>query len=140
MDENLITIKYEDLIRDPQATLCKVSNSCGVEFEDAMMDVRVMNTSAVERKDQKGFDATRVDHWKQKLSKTDIWFGQKICKEELSDYSYPLVKVSPNILAFCFKIIVLPLHWLGSFLLIVIKARRLAIFLKRRFFKLHSNK
>jgi hypothetical protein len=137
LGDSILVIKYEEFIRNPQNTLKKATSRCKVDFEKEMLNIRVTNTSEVSRNEIIGFDKSRIDDWKQKLSKTDIWIAQKMCNIELQEFGYSLVEVYPNVLILIMKLAILPIHGLISFFMNVIKARLILSFLLKKILKYH---
>jgi hypothetical protein len=136
LGDAISVLKYEDFILNPSDILNKITDQCRVGFEKEMLNIRVLNTSDVTRLRVPGFDKSRIDAWKDKLSKTDIWIGQQICKKELNGLGYSFMKIHPNLLVLIAKLILLPLQWFFSVLFNVIKAWKIVFFLKKKIFGL----
>jgi hypothetical protein len=62
-------VRFEDVVRDPVATLEDVCRFLGVEFEPTMLEQRV--TSRGVTKGQDGFDAGAAARWRQSISPTE---------------------------------------------------------------------
>lgn len=136
LGDTIFVLKYEDFIRNPSNILNNLTAQCGLEFEKEMLSVRVMNTSDISRLKVPGFDKSRIDSWKEKLSKTDIWIGQQLCKKELNDLGYSLIKIYPNVFMLIMKFMLLPVQWVFSFFFNMIKAWKIVFFLRKKFFGL----
>jgi len=134
--DKVFPLKFEDFIRNPQNILKKITAGCEVEFEKEMLKVRVINTSDLNKKNTIGFDKSRIDAWKQNLSKTDIWIAQKMCKKEMQHLGYSLVKTYPNMFVLIVELVLLPVHFFISFFLNVIRAWRILFFLRKKIFRL----
>lgn len=140
LGEKFYAIRYEDFLLNPKNTLQNVTSECGIGFEKEMLQVRVINSSATDRRGVIGFDESRIDGWKQKLCKTDIWLAQKICKKEMQSLGYSLEIIHPNIIKLFINLILLPIILIVSFFLNMIKAWKVLFFLKEIMFKSHIKK
>lgn len=95
-DTRSITIKYEDLIKDTQQTLKKISNHIEEDFQESMLDTSKtgiqVSTKSEPWKNQvsQKIDNSRISVWKHKLpnkyKKFSAWYFQKI----LIEHNYPL--------------------------------------------------
>ena len=97
-DHRKLEIRYEDLVRDSQATLTKVCHHLNVLYEPQMLEFYQSNQAkklepdefmAWKARTRGKIDASAIGKWK-KLSKTDIRTFEEVCGEILSDYNYEL--------------------------------------------------
>ncbi|MDI3527072.1 MAG: protein-tyrosine sulfotransferase [Tenuifilum sp.] len=129
--DSTLIIKYEDLIQSPKNELDKITKRCNIDFETSMLDVKVINTSDINKKGIQGFDKSRINAWESDLGKTEIWIAQKLCQKEMLQLGYPLLGVKPNILVLTAKVLTLPLHLCLIFLVNMIKSLNLIYFTKK---------
>ena len=66
---NYKLIRYEDLITDSDKTLNELCRFLGIEFKEAMLYPRVINSSFVKAYGtEKGFNIKMIDKWKEYVS------------------------------------------------------------------------
>jgi len=63
---------YNQLILNPEVALSNICNYCEIKIEDSMFSA-FGKPSSHTGEIKKGFDTSRIDNWKNKLSKFDIW-------------------------------------------------------------------
>ena len=88
----MLEIKFEDLVVQPENTLNKICDYINVNFTDSLMDVIYSNTSSKSAKSsyKKGFDETAITRWKTNLSAEQIAMVESIMHPELSAFGYDL--------------------------------------------------
>lgn len=82
-------IRYEDLLRAPEATLKAVCAFLGVKFEAAMLNLA--GASATQSDNayvKKTLDVSAIDRWKTSLSKPDLIRIERICGAWLTHFGY----------------------------------------------------
>lgn len=85
---NYYLSKYEDVIRDPQASLQKLCDFLEVDFTPEMLRQTVINSSYVPRGQKRGFDTSAIDRWRQHLHPfINQWFAVW-CKNNLLEFGY----------------------------------------------------
>jgi hypothetical protein len=94
LNNQVYIIKYEDLIRDKEVELKKISNFLKIKYETNMSDESLFidgdggkwlkNSSYTKVDDNKDI----VDTWKSKLSKKDIELIEYLTQYELEYYKY----------------------------------------------------
>ena len=62
-----LRIRFEDLVRDPVATVRRLSEFLGIAFEPAMLEQPVANSSYVPRGEPLGIDPASADRWRAHL-------------------------------------------------------------------------
>lgn len=85
----ILSIRYEDLLQEPEATLEQVCAHLGVAYEDTMLDLA--NASATQSDNayvKKSLDVSAVDKWKNTLSQRDLIRIEQICGDSLSAWGY----------------------------------------------------
>lgn len=89
------TIRYEDLLADPQGTLTSVCEWMGETFEPGMLaanhDAPRMMASEEWWKQQvlAPLDRTRTAEWRTRLSEGEIRVADLACRDALERYGYP---------------------------------------------------
>lgn len=92
--DNLIIIRYEELVTNPVDVVQKICELVGEEFEPAMLDVDTHNSS--NRSESKGIFSTSVERWRTELSPDEIAVAQWLTTLELTTLGYPLERVAAN--------------------------------------------
>jgi Sulfotransferase family len=109
-----ITIKYEDLMLNYESTINQICTRLSIKADDAMRDFYMLNRKKnLEPIENKGWkemtwmpmDKKRIDRWKTKLNKRDLYVFEFYCKKELNKYEYDVVSDTENNLPFQFEII-----------------------------------
>jgi len=75
MPERFFTVRYEDLVRDPETPLRKVCSFCGVEYREALLDIPHVNRSETpynQTSTEKGLDTDRVFYFVDELAASEI--------------------------------------------------------------------
>jgi hypothetical protein len=92
--KNLLILKYEDLVREPEPMIRKICNFIGEEYEPVMLEVNFDNSSF--RSKEKGIFSTSVGRWLKRLPREEAYIGQRIACQELRSLGYSLEKISFN--------------------------------------------
>ncbi|MEZ5007141.1 MAG: sulfotransferase [Chitinophagales bacterium] len=97
--KQVIFIRYEDLILEPEETLQKVTSFLGLEYKKEMLDVGVTNSSFQDTK-QKGisFNENNLSRWETELPKDLIALINYHLKSEMKSLGYEIKdNAQPNI-------------------------------------------
>lgn len=65
-------VKYEDLISDPRQRFEEIADWLGVEFQESMIDVPMINSSYDAFDLRAGLSSSPIDRWREKLSTNEI--------------------------------------------------------------------
>ena len=90
--QNIMLVKFEDLVAKPKETLTELCDFIGENFEEALLDAEVVNSKFEENK-KSGFDKDIINRWQEQLSEREIMLIDKLCFKEnnptgLLDYLY----------------------------------------------------
>ena len=92
--DSLHSLYYERLVTDPEAEVRALCTHVGVDFVPAMLDVARANSSFVPDSDtasQRGIVTTSRERWRQELTATEIWLGERIFGKTMVALGYELV-------------------------------------------------
>lgn len=90
--DQLMRIRYEDLVRSPEANVKRITNFLGIEYRPELMDVNVVNATAISPDDnQKGIRTVAVDKWRKSLSPEELHFIQLILRRDMAELQYDRV-------------------------------------------------
>ncbi|MCC6190600.1 MAG: sulfotransferase [Anaerolineales bacterium] len=81
-------LRFEDLIVQPEAQLRQLCQFVAIDFDERMLQRRVVNSSYVPRNQVMGFDPSVVTRWRQHIHPlTKRWFA-RLCGSRLSRFGY----------------------------------------------------
>ncbi|MBA3646975.1 MAG: sulfotransferase [Chitinophagales bacterium] len=97
-DERLLTVRFENLLKNSDNTIEQVCEFIGIDFSIALKEVpQIGSSSGMDKKDVKGINSSRAQSWlKGGLNKTEIWFCQRLCKEHMQQYGYRAESIVAN--------------------------------------------
>ncbi|MBI1192375.1 MAG: hypothetical protein GC205_04280 [Bacteroidetes bacterium] len=97
----VMTVHFEDIIENSEATIRTICQFFGVEFHPHMLDVPHLGSSnEVDDPTQTGIKKERAGNWRKGgLNDAEVWFCQRITGKYMDPMEYPRVAVSPNPLA-----------------------------------------
>jgi hypothetical protein len=134
-NSRVMTIRFEDILRNPEEAIRSVCDFVGVPFEPEMLEVENRGSSnQSDDRENAGIDRSKGGQWRNgSLGKTEIYICQKISVQEMVHHGYEFERIRPNYLVLLTYILFLPFQLL---LVIIINYRRFSrIFasIKRRF-------
>lgn len=80
-------VRYEDVVADPQAMLGGLCDWLGVDYDSAMLDVDLANSSYGGARGA-GVSADPVDRWREKLSDQEIGVIQSVAGSAMHKFGY----------------------------------------------------
>lgn len=116
-----ITIRYEDMVANPEDTLKNLCNRVGIEFQSAMLNITVKGSSTTKASSKRDGVVDFRGKWKNGgLSKTEIFICEKILGPYMGKFGYSMSGSKPNI----FSIAYLTLLFLFKTPLALLMSRR----------------
>ena len=86
--DNYHLLRFEDLISDPENQIKRLCNLLGVEFQNEMLEQKVVHTGFTTEKNKVGFDKQTIDRWKDHISPlSKAWFSLWI-KKYMREFGY----------------------------------------------------
>lgn len=128
------TLQFEQLLDDPESVLQKLCNFIGVGFETSMMDVNVSMSSNETDEGKKGIRPEVMDHWRQRLSGSEIFISEKINGRLAEKEGYLLTHTNPGIFSLLFYLCYFPIHLAVAFLLNLKRVGNPLSYFSKRFF------
>ena len=89
--------RYEDLVCSPEAQCRAICAFIEEAYETEMLNVQTDNSSYEEARSP-GIFASAVGRWQQRLTHSEAYVAQMLCRREMLALGYELVSLRPNIL------------------------------------------
>jgi hypothetical protein len=123
----LHTVRYENLVTSPETEVRALCRHVGVDYDPKMIEVERMNSSFEAGSGYtkaSGIFTTSIDRWRQELTATEIWLGERIFGGVMRELGYE------------------PASGNGAYRPSIVELGRILAFLPRRFLNLilHSGK
>ena len=96
---DLILLKYEDLVTDPEKHVRGLCDFLGLDFHPGMLAIQRANSSYLqvqEEKQQPGIRTVSLDRWRGELTRTELWILEKVCSETMTRFGYAPERVRPG--------------------------------------------
>jgi len=109
-DGRIRTVRFEDVLKDPERELRGIAEFAGVRYREGMLDVPMVGSSIhPDRPGEKGVDRNRTAHWRSGLNSTEAYICQKIAGTEMEMFGYGPEEVRPNPLMLVYYLMTLGL-------------------------------
>lgn len=96
-DARMITVRFEDLLEQPESTLQAVCKHIGVAFDNNMLNITQESSSIEKDSKEIGFKKERASNWKKGgLNTTEKWICQQMCNTNLVSNRYEIESIRPN--------------------------------------------
>jgi hypothetical protein len=102
--ENVILVRYEDLIKDPASVMARVCNFIEVEFSGNLLEVEVKGSSTECDSEARGFLITNTEKWRSLLPYCDQVVADTICGKTASTFGYESGRHSVIVKLFAFTL------------------------------------
>ncbi len=89
----IIRMKYEDLVSDPEKETRRICEFLGIQFDIQMLDVPWRNTVDQTKWKEGGISQAAIGRWKSTLSLEAIALSQWIVRKELKQLNYELMSI-----------------------------------------------
>lgn len=112
--DRLMTVRFEDLITQPEQIIRQVCQFTGVQFAPEMLQVSQSEGGVSSHKKiapgQKGIDASATGKWKKGgLTKTEIYLCQQMTQENMNRHNYTIEPIKANPLRVVLSWLFLPI-------------------------------
>lgn len=132
-DNRVYTVRFEDLLENPQQTLQKICAHIDIVFDNNMLNITQESSSIEKDSKEIGFKKERASNWKKGgLNSTERWICQKQCKENLGFYHYEKEEITPNLMLLCYYYISFPIKLGLALLMNLDRMKNITETLKRR--------
>jgi hypothetical protein len=132
--ENMLLVKYEDLLAEPEKTLKIICQYLNIKYEPTMLDIPQIGSSLVKSDfSKKGIDKTRKDAWKNGgLTNTEIYICEKLTGKNMKKLGYEKSGIKPNYFMLLLLLLILPFKLFLAVLLNMNRMKNIIITIKRR--------
>ena len=98
--DDVLLVRYEDLVTQPQEQLQRVSGFLGIAYDDDMLAVEKTDTSKLQHQDWfgnlwKGINTSAMDKWRTKMDEHDQRVFLAAAGEELALHGYDAAGLEP---------------------------------------------
>lgn len=98
--DDMLLVRYEDLVTEPARQLQRVSSFLGIEYDDDMLAVEKTDTSKLQHQDWfsnlwKGINTSAMDKWRTKMSEHDQRVFLAAAGDELRLHGYDAAGLEP---------------------------------------------
>ena len=132
-DPRLITVRFEDLLEQPETTLQAVCKHIGVEFDNNMLNITQESSSIEKDSKEIGFKKERASNWKKGgLNTTEKWICQQMCNTNLVSNRYEIESIRPNPFYLLYYYISFPVKISLALLMNLNRMKNIVETLKRR--------
>ncbi len=149
-NERVISIYFEKLLSNPEATVSNICQFIGVDYAASMLQVPQVGSSVnIDKPDQLGINPARANNWqfgqnvkkdsdllqnenRRTLSNTEIYISQKINKTLMDKHNYNLMSIRPNVFSLVTNILSFPIKLAAAFVCNLDRIKNIRETLKRR--------
>jgi hypothetical protein len=86
--ERIRLVKYEQVARDGEVAIAALADWLGIEFEPAMTEVPMHNSSFQTYAKTAGISATPIDRWRELLAPSELGAIELCCRAEMIEFGY----------------------------------------------------
>lgn len=88
--QRFLTVRFEDLLREPEPTVRKVCDFLGIAFDPGMLNVGQINSSHQSSVGgaRPGLNQGAIDAWREVLSPGEIAITEQVCGAEMQSCGY----------------------------------------------------
>jgi hypothetical protein len=97
-DNRVLSIRFEDLQKEPTGTLGKICKFIGIPYSDDLLDIpQVGSSTESDRPQQKGINLRKSESWRKSgLNSGEIYICQRISSSLMNRYGYKPVQINPK--------------------------------------------
>jgi hypothetical protein len=141
LNHNILTIKFEALLKEPSSELKKICLFLEIEYNEDMLNVPQIGSSDGKDSNIKGINYQRINPWmnSKSLSKTEIYFCEKYCSNEMYQEGYTLSGFKPNEFLIFYYYMTFPLKMSIALLFNIKRMKNLFGTINKYFFNKDSN-
>jgi hypothetical protein len=133
-DDRVLSLRFEDLLADPEARVREVCEFAGISFDRGLLEVpQIGSSSGHDRPGQRGIDRERAGSWrKDGLGPTEVFLCQKVTGGMMKRHGYAPAPVGPSPLRLAGSVVSLPVKLALALLFNLKRMRNIKETIKRR--------
>jgi len=132
-DSRIITVRFEDLLDQPETIIRKVCKHLGIAYHENMLQIKQVSSSNEADSKDIGFKKERASNWKKGgLNKAEICWNEKICGDNMLHYGYTLDKPDTGVFQIAAYFISFPFKLILALFFNLDRMKNIAETLKRR--------
>ncbi|MFN8297153.1 MAG: sulfotransferase [Chitinophagales bacterium] len=132
-DARIISVRFEDLLENPEDILQSVCKHVEVDFDKSMLNITQESSSLEKDSKEIGFKKERASNWKQGgLNITERWICQTMCAENMEQNHFEAENIRPNIFYLLYYYVSFPVKIILALLLNLNRMKNIVETLKRR--------
>jgi len=132
-DSRVKWVYFEDLVKNSEQVVTEVCDFLGLDFDKKMLEVPASrSTLAKNDNSSKGVSSAPIARWKNKLPDTDIFWCQKIAREQMEDLGYEIEDRNVNPVALLYSAILFPVKAVISLSLNASQSKNIIGSIRRR--------
>lgn len=130
---NLLIVKFEDLVSQPESKVTEICKFLDLEYDPNMLKIPKVGSSSQEDSKEYGISGKPVGGWQSGgLTKSEIYYCQRICASLMSNFNYETMPVSHDGLRKTFDALSFPVKLLMAFVLNIKRMKNMGESLRRR--------
>lgn len=110
--QNLVIIRYEDLVTQPEHVMQKICDAVEEKFEPEMLSVKGNNSSTLGK--SAGIFTSSIGRWHTSLEAEEAWIAQCIAGRELKGIGYTCEKLNINYMKVAYSFLSFPFALVGA--------------------------
>jgi len=139
-NSSVLTVRFEDLLSEPQTAARSICHFLGLEYDSAILDVSASRSPSREKEEleasQTGISTKPIGRWMKRLAKMDVYWCESINGEAMKKYGYKLSGARPFWFEKLLSLLAMPLKTLLALVLNIGNTRNLIASVKRRFLQI----
>lgn len=133
IQDKLFTVRYEDVIAQPEKSIAAICDVCGIAYEAGMEQVKITGSSSTKDTGELGLNKERLYAWKRGgLDSSELFICRRINDRLMQHWNYESHSVFPNPFYLLYDVIYFPIHIGVALLLNLSRQRNLWSAIKRR--------
>lgn len=132
-DTRVISVRFEDLLENPEQTIQTICQHIDVDFDKKMLNITQESSSIEKDSKEIGFKKERASNWqKGGLNSAERWICQTMCKTNMQLHEYKAETIQPNLFYVLYYYISFPVKIGLALLLNLNRMKNIVETLKRR--------
>lgn len=133
-DSRVYSLRFEDLIIDPQRSVRCICDFLGITFHDNLLDVPLVGSShRMDQPERKGIDIEAQGRWRKGgLTSTEVFLCQWMAGANMQLHGYNLAQARSTSLQLTFNVISFPIKLVLAFMLSLKRMKNIIVTIRKR--------